>query len=71
MDKEMISFFHNAFCNRLRTIKSEMESHGGVFKDSQMIDDTNDCIRGIKNLQKIKAMEENPATTNSATMQLR
>lgn len=62
MEKEVMSFFHNAFCNRLRTIKSEMESHGGVFKDSQMIDDTNDCIRGIKNLQKIKAMEEKPST---------
>jgi hypothetical protein len=71
MEKEVMSFFHNAFCNRLRTIKSEMESHGGVFKDSQMIDDTNDCIRGIKNLQKIKAMEEKPATANASAMQLR
>ena len=25
MDNEMVSFFHNAFCNRLRTIKSEMQ----------------------------------------------
>lgn len=68
MEKEVMSFFHNAFCNRLRTIKSEMESHGGVFKDSQMIDDANDCIRGIKNLQKIKAMEEKPATAKTTML---
>lgn len=71
MDKEMISFFHNAFCNRLRTIKSEMDAHGGVFKDSQMIDDSLDCVRGIKNLLKIKAMEEKAATPNASAMQLR
>lgn len=68
MEKEVMSFFHNAFCNRLRAIKSEMESHGGVFKDSQMIDDTNDCIRGIKNLQKIKAMEEKPTTAKTTML---
>ena len=68
MEKEVMSFFHNAFCNRLRTIKSEMEAHGGVFKDSQMIDDTNDCIRGIKNLQKIKAMEEKPTTAKTTML---
>jgi hypothetical protein len=68
MEKEVFSFFHNAFCNRLRTIKSEMEAHGGVFKDSQMIDDTNDCIRGIKNLQKIKAMEEKPTTAKTTML---
>lgn len=55
MDKEMYTFFHDAFCNRLRTIKSEMEAHGGVFRDGQMIDDSIDCIRGIKDLQKIDA----------------
>lgn len=55
MDKEMYTFFHDAFCNRLRTIKSEMEAHGGVFRDGQMIDDSIDCIRGIKDLQKISA----------------
>ena len=65
MDNELISFFRNAFCNRLRTIKSEMEAHGGVFKDGKMIDDASDCIRGIKNLHKIKAME---ATTATATV---
>ena len=68
MEKEVFSFFHNAFCNRLRTIKSEMEAHGGVFRDSQMIDDTNDCIRGIKNLQKIKAMEEKPTTAKTTML---
>ena len=68
MEKEVMSFFHNAFCNRLREIKSEMESHGGVFRDSQMIDDTNDCIRGIKNLQKIKAMEEKPTTAKTTML---
>ena len=67
MDKETWSFFHNAFSNRLRTIKSEMEAHGGVFKDGKMIDDSLDCVRGIKDLQKIKAMEEKP-TTAKATM---
>ena len=66
MDNEMISFFHNAFCNRLRTIKSEMEAHGGVFKDGKMIDDVSDCIRGIKNLKKIKAMDGASATTSVA-----
>ena len=71
MDKETWSFFHNAFCNRLRTIKSEMEMHGGLFKDGQMIDDSLDCVRGIKNLQKIKAMEEKTSTANTAAMQLR
>lgn len=68
MEKEVFSFFHNAFCNRLRTIKSEMEAHGGVFRDSQMIDDANDCIRGIKNLQKIKAMEEKPTTAKTTML---
>lgn len=63
MDNEMISFFHNAFCNRLRTIKSEMEAHGGVFKDGSMIDDASDCIRAVKNLKKIKAMDGGSATT--------
>jgi hypothetical protein len=55
MDKEMSAFFTNAFSNRLRTIKSEMEAHGGVFRDSQMIDDSLDCIRGLKNLKMIDA----------------
>ena len=55
MDKDTIAFFNNAFSNRLRTIKSEMEAHGGVFRDGQMIDDSIDCIRGIKDLQKISA----------------
>jgi hypothetical protein len=32
-----------------------MEAHGGVFIDGQMIDDSIDCIRGIKDLQKIDA----------------
>ena len=68
MEKEVMSFFHNAFCNSLRSIKSEMEAHGGVFRDSQMIDDTNDCIRGIKNLQKIKAMEEKPTTAKTTML---
>lgn len=68
MEKEVFSFFHNAFCNRLRTIKSEMEAHGGVFRDSQMIDDVNDCIRGIKNLQKIKSMEEKPTTAKTTML---
>lgn len=68
MEKEVFSFFHNAFCNRLRTIKSEMEAHGGVFKDGKMIDDANDCIRAIKNLQKIKAMEEKPATAKTTML---
>lgn len=55
MDKEMSAFFTNAFSNRLRAIKSEMEAHGGVFRDSQMIDDSLDCIRGLKNLKMIDA----------------
>ena len=63
MDNEMISFFHNAFCSRLRTIKSEMEAHGGVFKDGSMIDDASDCIRAIKNLKKIKAMDGDAVAT--------
>ena len=71
MEKETLTFFHNAFCTRLRTIKSEMEAHGGVFRDSQMIDDSLDCVRGIKNLMKIKAMEEKTSTSNATSMQLR
>ena len=63
MDNERISFFHNAFCNRLRAIKSEMEAHGGVFKDGSMIDDASDCIRAIKNLKKIKAMDGDAVAT--------
>ena len=67
MDKETWSFFHNAFSNRLRTIKSEMEAHGGVFKDTKMIDDSLDCVRGIKDLQKIKTLDgTNSAATASA-----
>lgn len=66
MDNEMVSFFYNAFCNRLRTIKSEMEAHGGVFKDGKMIDDASDCIRSIKNLHKIKAMADATATATVA-----
>ena len=68
MDKETWSFFHNAFSNRLRTIKSEMEAHGGVFKDGKMIDDSLDCVRGIKDLQKIKAMEEKPTTAKTTML---
>lgn len=63
MDNEMISFFHDAFCNRLRAVKSEMEAHGGVFKDCSMVKDVSHCIRGIKNLHKIKAMDGGTATT--------
>ena len=59
----MMTFFHDAFCNRLRTIKSEMEAHGGVFKDGSMIDDASDCIRGIKNLKRIKALDGTAVTT--------
>ena len=70
MEKEVMSFFHSAFCNRLRAIKSEMESHGGVFKDSQMIDDANDCIRGIKNLQKISAVSDTKTAASTGAMML-
>jgi hypothetical protein len=63
MDNEMISFFHNAFCNRLRTIKSEMEAHGGTFKDCSMVKDVSHCIRGIKNIKRIKVLDGDAATT--------
>lgn len=66
MDDEMMTFFHDAFCNRLRTVKSEMEAHGGTFKDCSMVKDVSDCIRGIKNLKRIKAMAD--ATASPATV---
>ena len=66
MDKEMYTFFHDAFCNRLRAVKSEMEAHGGTFKDCSMVKDVSHCIRGIKNLHKIKAMAD--ATASTATV---
>lgn len=71
MDKETWSFFHNAFCSRLRTIKSEMEAHGGVFKDGAMIDDSLDCVRGIKNLLKVKALEDKSSTATASAIPLR
>lgn len=70
MDKETCAFFHNAFSNRLREIKSEMEAHGGTFKNGGMIDDTLDCIRGIKNLQKISAVSDTKTAASTGTMML-
>lgn len=63
MDNEMMTFFHDAFCTRLRTVKCEMDAHGGVFKDSSMVKDVSDCIRGIKNLKRIKALDGTAVTT--------
>ena len=45
MDKEMMTFFKDAFCNHLKIIKSEIEQNEGRFKSTQMLDDTLDCIR--------------------------
>ena len=55
MDKEMTTFFNDAFCNHLKIIKGEIEQNAGCFVSAQMLDDTLDCIRGIKDLQKIDA----------------
>lgn len=57
MDNDMMTFFKDTFCNHLKIIKSEIEQNEGRFKSSQMLDDTLDCIRGIKDLHKIKAMD--------------
>lgn len=64
MDNDMMTFFKDTFCNHLKIIKSEIEQNEGRFKSSQMLDDTLDCIRGIKDLHKIKAMDAawNPTT---------
>lgn len=64
MDNDMMTFFKDTFCNHLKIIKSEIEQNEGRFKSSQMLDDTLDCIRGIKDLHKIKAMDSagNPTT---------
>jgi hypothetical protein len=58
MDKELWTFYREAFCNHLRMIRSDMEANGGAFKCSQMLDDALDCIRGVKDLHRIKAMSE-------------
>ena len=63
MDDEMMTFFHDAFCNRLRAIKGEMDAHGGDFKDLSMVKDVSHCIRGIKNLKRIKVLDGDTATT--------
>lgn len=58
MDKELWNFYKDAFCGHLRMTKSEMEVNGGAFVSSEMLDDVLDCIRGVKDLYRIKAMSE-------------
>ena len=65
MDNDMMTFFKDTFCNHLKIIKSEIEQNEGRFKSTQMLDDTLDCIRGIKDLHKIKAMEREPSASVS------
>ena len=57
MDQELWNFFKEAYCSHLRAIRSEMEKAGG-FACPQQLDDSLDCIRGVKALLKIKAMSE-------------
>ena len=57
MDQELWNFFKEAYCSHLRAIRSEIENDG-VFSCPQQLDDSLDCIRGVKALLKIKAMSE-------------
>ena len=55
MDQELWNFFKDAYCSHLRAIKAEVEKDGG-FSCPQQLDDSLDCIRGVKALYRIKAM---------------
>lgn len=68
MDKELISFFKDAFCGHLKKIKSDIEQNSGAFKNRGMLDDTLDCIRGIKDLNKISAAADSKPAVSGATM---
>ena len=57
MDQELWNFFKDAYCSHLRAIKAEVEKDGG-FSCPQQLDDSLDCIRGVKALHRIKAMSE-------------
>lgn len=60
MDQELWNFFKEAYCSHLRGIKGEVEKDGG-FSCPQQLDDSLDCIRGLKALHRIKAMSEGVA----------
>ena len=60
MDQELWNFFKDAYGSHLRAIKAEVEKDGG-FSCPQQLDDSLDCIRGVKALHKIKAMSEGVA----------
>ena len=55
MDKELLTFFKDTFCNDLRAIRSDVESNGGMFRDGCQLDEALDCIRGLKNVLKLMA----------------
>lgn len=65
MEKETLAYFKEAFFNNLLTIKSKMEHNGGSFSNRAMLYDALECVRGIKNVNKIMAMPE--ASVASAT----
>lgn len=58
MEQELWKFFMDSFCEHLRKIRGEMEENGGDFVSTEMLDDTVDCIRGIKDLHRVKAMAD-------------
>ena len=60
MDQELWNFFKEAYCSNLRAIKAEVERDGG-FSCPQQLDDSLDCIRGVKALHQVKAMSEGVA----------
>ena len=60
MDQELWNFFKEAYCAHLRAIRGDMEKDGG-FVCPQQLDDSLDCIRGLKALYRIKAMSEGVA----------
>ena len=55
MDNELWKFCMDAFCNQVRAIRSDVEMNGG-FRSPGQLDDLKDCVSGVKNLHKIKAM---------------
>lgn len=61
MDQETWNFFKEAYCSHLRSIRSEMEKNGGDFSCPQQLDDSLDCIRGVKALLRVKELSGTPS----------
>lgn len=55
MDQELWNFCMDTFCGHAQAIRGDVELNGGLW-DSQQLDDLKDCVSGVKDLLRIKAM---------------